>query len=164
MSFPVMHLHNMQCDREFAARQPIIPGLPHPHVHENHQLAFAAVTIILVGGGMIQHFGGILKLPFPYTMLLLVYGLVLGLWVLFDPNFTLQPGMIEGTVSWSRDLYPGYALPPAVLQWCTSPDSNPAARGAAQLTPRPPERQTASSLPHDSLCVHAQQRDPLSRQ
>lgn len=107
---------NMQCDREFAARQPIIPGLPHPHVHENHQLAFAAVTVILVGGGMIQHFGGLLKIPFPYTMLLLVYGLVLGLWVLFDPNFTLQPGMIEGSVSWSRDLYPGFALPPAVLQ------------------------------------------------
>jgi hypothetical protein len=118
----------MQCDRELAARQPIIPGLPHPHMHENHQLAFAAVTVILVGGGMIQHFGGIMKLPFPYTMLLLVYGLCLGLWVLLDPNFTLQPGTMAGTGEWSRDFFPGFQLPPAVVQWSVMRDPNSLAR------------------------------------
>jgi len=109
MSIPVTHYHNLLCDRHLAATQPIPPGVIIPHAHSNGALAIYGLTIILMGGAAIQHFS--VRLPVPYTVLLLLFGIVLGLWDVYDPNFTLQPGMKAGEHSWVR---PG--LPDAVLQ------------------------------------------------
>ena len=84
------------CDRHEAAIQPD----HHGSVHHNDQLPLLGLALVMIGGGLIQHFGGILRLPFPYTMLLLMYGMALGLWILFDPAFTLQPGMRAGEHAW----------------------------------------------------------------
>ena len=68
------------CDRILAATQPLLPG-EHAHApHHNYQLPLFGLTLILVGGGAIQHFGG--GLPVPYTVLLLIFGFALGAWVI----------------------------------------------------------------------------------
>ena len=66
--------------------------------HHNHQLVLLGLSIMLLGGAGVQHYLG--SVPLPYTMLLLVFGWILGLWVLFDADFTLQPGMRAGEHSW----------------------------------------------------------------
>ena len=80
------------CDRKLA-----VGGL-HGSDHHNDQLPLFGLALILICGGMIQHFGS--GVPLPYTALLLILGVALGAWVQFDPNFTLQPGMIAGEHSW----------------------------------------------------------------
>ncbi len=84
------------CDRILASTQPNA-GHAGGH-HANDQLPLLGLTLMLVGGGAIQHFGS--GLPLPYTMLLLLFGMGLGFWVLLDPNFTLHPGMLAGEHSW----------------------------------------------------------------
>jgi hypothetical protein len=68
------------------------------HHSHNAQLILLALSLVLVGGGMVQHFFS--WIPLPYTCQLLVVGILFGLWVLQDPSFTLQPGMKAGSYSW----------------------------------------------------------------
>lgn len=68
------------CDRVLAATQPLQPG-EHAHdPHHNYQLPLFGLTLILIGGGAIQHFGS--GLPVPYTVLLLLFGFALGAWII----------------------------------------------------------------------------------
>jgi len=53
---------------------------------------------MLIGGGAIQHFFS--GIPLPYTVMLLLFGALLGCWVLFDPAFTLRPGTMAGEYEW----------------------------------------------------------------
>ena len=102
MSVPASHALNDQriCDRHLAATQPISPGWTPPHEHSDEALPIYALAVILIGGGFIQHFGS--GLPLPYTVLLLMYGAALACWLMFDPSFTLQPGMRAGEHAWPR--------------------------------------------------------------
>ena len=79
------------CDRSSAVGN-------HHASHHNDQLPLYGLAIVLIGGGVIQHFFS--KVPLPYTVLLLIFGIALGAWVQFDPNYTLQPGMLAGEHSW----------------------------------------------------------------
>lgn len=85
------------CDRDLAATQPGV----HVHGH-NAQLPLLGLTVVLIGGALIQHFFG--RLNVPHTVLLLIYGCALGLWVRLDPNFTLQPGMMASEHSWGGNV------------------------------------------------------------
>ena len=82
------------CDRYAASHQ---PG-DHGGHHHNDQLVLFALALILISGGAIQHFFS--RVPLPYTVLLLIFGAALGAWVKWDPNFTLQPGMLAGEHAW----------------------------------------------------------------
>jgi len=66
--------------------------------HHNYQLPLFGLSIMLVGGGAIQHFFS--GIPLPYTVMLLLFGVLLGCWVLFDPAYTLQPGTMAGGYEW----------------------------------------------------------------
>ena len=66
------------CDRHAAATQ---PG-HHDDGHHNYQLPLLALTLVLVSGGLIQHFFS--GVPLPYTVLLLLFGMALGAWVETD--------------------------------------------------------------------------------
>ena len=91
-------LMNIPCDRALAALQ---PGHHGSH-HHNAQLPLLALSLVLISGGAIQHFGS--GIPLPYTVLLLLFGAALGAWVKWDPNFTLQPGMTEYQHEWDGNL------------------------------------------------------------
>ena len=67
---------------------------PHESDHHNNQLPIFGLGLMLLGGAFVQHFFE--KLPVPYTAMCLLYGALLGVWVLFSPYFTLQPGMLAG--------------------------------------------------------------------
>jgi len=84
------------CDRYAAALQ---PDAHHDGHHHNDQLPLFGLSLVLVGGGAIQHFGS--GIPLPYTVLLLLFGTAIGFWILFDSAFTLQPGMKAGEHMWS---------------------------------------------------------------
>lgn len=71
--------------------------------HHNYQLPLLGLGLVLIGGGAIQHF--LSRVPLPYTVLLLLFGVLLGCWVMFDENFTLQPGTLAGAYEWN-----GHAL------------------------------------------------------
>ena len=95
-----------ECDR-LAAAWGCDPHAAEDAAHHSHntQLILLALPLMLVGGGAVQHY--LSWVPLPYTCLLLLFGCVLGTWVLFDPNFTLQPGTKAGDFSWtdSRHLF-----------------------------------------------------------
>eukprot|EP00325_Prymnesiales_sp_UTEX-LB-985_P033684 CAMPEP_0174733314 /NCGR_PEP_ID=MMETSP1094-20130205/61062_1 /TAXON_ID=156173 /ORGANISM="Chrysochromulina brevifilum, Strain UTEX LB 985" /LENGTH=682 /DNA_ID=CAMNT_0015935955 /DNA_START=67 /DNA_END=2112 /DNA_ORIENTATION=+ len=85
------------CDRYVAAAQPGV------HVHEhNVQLPVFGLAVVLIGGGLIEHFFS--RMPIPHTVLLLIFGCILGLWVRSDPDFSLQPGMKAGEHSWGSNV------------------------------------------------------------
>ena len=88
------------CNRETAVWGIGGDASDHSHGHHNYQLVILGTTLTLIGGGLIQHGSEVLNIPLPYTMLLLLFGSVLGLWVLFNPDYTLQPGMVAGSRSW----------------------------------------------------------------
>ena len=90
-----------------------------------NQLPLLALTLVLISGGLIQHFFS--GVPLPYTVLLLLFGMALGCWVTFDPNFTLQPGMVAHEHAW-------VATPPAVGSG-GSPPSTAAAPSARTTSP-----------------------------
>ena len=77
------------CDREAAITG--VLSIDHDE-HHNQQLALLGVSTLFLLGAAIEHFSETLKIPFPYTMLLLISGCLLGVWVLYDPHFTLHPG------------------------------------------------------------------------
>ena len=83
------------CDRYAAAAQ--VHAL-HPH---NDQLVLMGLAYILIGGGMIQHFSKMYGITLPYTVMLLIFGILTGFWVTFDPAFTLQPGMKAFEHEWT---------------------------------------------------------------
>jgi len=87
----------MSCDRTAAVYGLGDDGSGHGG-HHNYQLPLFGLSLILIGGGATQHFFS--ALPFPYTALLLLVGMLLGVWVHFDPAFTLQPGTDEFTYSY----------------------------------------------------------------
>ena len=87
----------MSCDRAAAVHGLGNDGSGHGG-HHNYQLPLFGLSLILIGGGATQHFFS--ALPFPYTALLLLVGMLLGAWVHFDPAFTLQPGTDEFTYSY----------------------------------------------------------------
>lgn len=66
--------------------------------HHNFQLPLFGLSLMLVGGRAIQHFFS--DIPLPYTVMLLLFGVALGCWVLFDPAFTLRPGTMAGAYEW----------------------------------------------------------------
>ena len=66
--------HNLECDRQAA-----VTGIPMEHHeggHANYQLTLFGLSILFLTGAMIEHFVEVLKIPLPYTMLLLVSGAV----------------------------------------------------------------------------------------
>lgn len=56
------------------------------------------LSLCLLVGAAAQQF--LKRVPLPYTVLLLVFGTLLGAWTMFDPAFTLQPGMRAGDYAW----------------------------------------------------------------
>jgi len=60
------------------------------------------LSLCLLGGAALQQL--LAGLPVPYTMLLLVFGVCLGAWTVFDPAYTLQPGTLAGSYSWGGHL------------------------------------------------------------
>ena len=70
------------------------------HEHHNYQLVLYGVSLLFMGGAVLEHYLEISKWGLPYTMILLLFGGLVGTWVLLDPNFTLQPGMKAGSVAW----------------------------------------------------------------
>ena len=91
----------MSCDRIAAVHGIGDDGSGH-HGHHNYQLPLYGLSLLLIGGGATQHFFS--GLPFPYTACLLLVGMLLGVWVHFDPAYTIQPGTDEFTYSW-KDSY-----------------------------------------------------------
>ena len=67
-------------------------GDGHSEGRHNQQLVLLGLSITMVGGGIIKAATNTVALPVPFTVLLLLFGMLLGCWVLFDPAFTLQPG------------------------------------------------------------------------
>ena len=72
----------VDCDRYLAAYQ---PG-SHAGHHHNYQLPLLALALVLISGGAIQHFFS--RVPLPYTVLLLIFGVArsnpaLGSWRLW---------------------------------------------------------------------------------
>lgn len=86
------------CDRVAAVHGIGADGSGH-HGDHNSQLPLYGLSLILIGGGATQRFFS--ALPFPYTACLLLVGMLLGLWVHFDPAYTFQPGTTEFTYSWT---------------------------------------------------------------
>ena len=92
-----------ECDRHTAA----VGFEPADEVHgehHNHQLVLYGISILFMLGAFIEHYLEVTKLPLPYTMTLLVFGCLVGTWLLLDPRFTLQPGMMAGEEEWDGRL------------------------------------------------------------
>ena len=79
------------CNRVRAAYGDSLPT----EVHHNNQRPLFALGMIMLGGALVQHFFE--RIPVPYTAMCLVYGALLGTWVILAPDFTLQPGMQVGS-------------------------------------------------------------------
>jgi NhaP-type Na+/H+ or K+/H+ antiporter len=60
------------------------------------------LSLCLLGGAAVQQF--LKPVPLPYTVLLLVFGALLGVWTMFDPAFTLQPGTPAGGYQWEDEV------------------------------------------------------------
>jgi len=65
---------------------------------ENSQLVLFGLSLCLLGGAALKHL--MRAVPLPYTVLLLLLGTGLGVWTMFDPAFTLQPGTRAGGYTW----------------------------------------------------------------
>ena len=88
---------------------PHLHHLPNLWVANHHALASQLVvygaSVMLIGGGFIKHL--VSGVPVPYTVALLLFGIILGIWVLYDTKFTLAPGMKVGDFRWTdKSLHP----------------------------------------------------------
>ena len=66
--------HHFECDRQAA-----VTGIPMEHHeggHANYQLTLFGLSILFLTGAIIEHFVDVLHIPLPYTMLLLMSGIV----------------------------------------------------------------------------------------
>lgn len=72
------------------------PALCAPH-HKNDQLVLFGGAVILIGGGYIKN----MQAPLPFTVMLVLFGVALGIWVSFDTSFTLPRGYEAYRYTWT---------------------------------------------------------------
>ena len=81
-----------ECNRVTAVTG--IGGTPSDSGHSNDQLVLFGLAFVMIGGAFIK--ASTAHIPLPYTALLLIFGCSMAMWVLFDQQFTLQPGTQAG--------------------------------------------------------------------
>ena len=70
--------YDRTCDREAAVYGFGQECEDHDDGHHNYQLALYGLSVIFLSGAIVEHFVEIMAVPLPYSMLLLVFGLLFG--------------------------------------------------------------------------------------
>ena len=59
--------------------------------HSNDQLVVFGLSIVMIGGAFVKAISSRYS-SLPFTVMLLMFGVILAVWTIFDQQFTLQPG------------------------------------------------------------------------